>query len=372
MNLYVDASRLTSYIPNGVSRYSRNIIISLLQHSPSITIVLFSNRAIKDPYIISLFNSHLLQIPTWPRLFSLLPSSLFTCLVLPFFFLFSASSSQKKVFWGPSIFVPLFGIYSISTIHDYVHKYFSSTQSTLSYPSRIFNYLSIFSCDSLAHASRFSLSLTLLTSGRFRSKSFLLSNSVIPFTIPIDSQVIDLNFLQTTQYILFVGSIEPRKNLSTLLDSLKHVLRDFPQLHLFVAYSNSWKSSSFFSSYKTHPYRSRIRLYKGLTDQELSLLYSHATFTILPSYYEGFGLPIIESLSHGTPILASEYSEAPYIQQHCSTKSIIIFNPYIDDLSEKIIFCLNNFTHSDRISLPPAYLTSYQQIREFITIIENL
>jgi len=107
------------------------------------------------------------------------------------------------------------------------------------------------------------------------------------------------------QFLLFVGTIEPRKNLSTLVHALEEVLRTTdlrPQL--VVAGKVGWKSEELLLQLDRSPARERIKLIGFVSDEDLRALYSACAAFIYPSIYEGFGLPPLEAMACGAPVIA--------------------------------------------------------------------
>jgi glycosyltransferase involved in cell wall biosynthesis len=115
-------------------------------------------------------------------------------------------------------------------------------------------------------------------------------------------------------YFLFAGTIEPRKNLEMLLEAFEL----FKQIsggndRLIIVGQRGWKSKTFFRKLRQHPFRDEIILTGYVERSVLSALYSHATAFVFPSIYEGFGLPVLEAMSCGTPCLLSNSSSLPEI-----------------------------------------------------------
>jgi glycosyltransferase involved in cell wall biosynthesis len=110
-------------------------------------------------------------------------------------------------------------------------------------------------------------------------------------------------------YFLNVGTIEPRKNLMVLLEAFRIYKERIPDKTLLViAGGRGWKSESFYNALNNHPNRDEIICTGYVEDAELPALYSHAMAMIYPSVYEGFGLPVIESMSCLTPVIAADNS----------------------------------------------------------------
>jgi glycosyltransferase involved in cell wall biosynthesis len=107
-------------------------------------------------------------------------------------------------------------------------------------------------------------------------------------------------------FILFVGTVEPRKNLITLARAFAELLRTTrlrPQL--VIAGRKGWLSDELFSYVREMEGRDRVLFTGYVEDDELSALYSSCRVFVYPSLYEGFGLPPLEAMSCGAPVITS-------------------------------------------------------------------
>ena len=110
-------------------------------------------------------------------------------------------------------------------------------------------------------------------------------------------------------FILFAGTIEPRKNLLTLLSAFDEILRKTsyrPQL--VIAGGEGWLTREWSSFISKSNLGDRLRLTGYLTDEDLCALYSSCRVFVYPSVYEGFGLPPLEAMACGAPVIASDIS----------------------------------------------------------------
>lgn len=106
---------------------------------------------------------------------------------------------------------------------------------------------------------------------------------------------------------LTVGTIEPRKNQMILPAVFEEVWKTVPQARLLVAGFVGWKGDELIRRMRQHPrYGTHLMHFGDLNDLEIDHAYSHARALIFPSLAEGFGLPIVESLSHGIRVFASD------------------------------------------------------------------
>jgi len=119
---------------------------------------------------------------------------------------------------------------------------------------------------------------------------------------------------ETTPYILFIGVIEPRKNLMGLIEAFDILKsrRSLPH-KLVVAGRRGWLSGGTMERAERSPHRSDIIFPGFIPDGELPTLYSAAEAFAFPSHYEGFGLPVLEAMACGTPVVASWASSLPEV-----------------------------------------------------------
>jgi glycosyltransferase involved in cell wall biosynthesis len=120
--------------------------------------------------------------------------------------------------------------------------------------------------------------------------------------------------LRPSRYFLHVGTIEPRKNLLRLLRAFERISRADPQAPDLVFIGGSgWRNREFYRAVETSPARSRVRLLGYLPEQDLAALYSASMATVYPSLYEGFGLPPLEAMACGAPVVTSNTSSLPEV-----------------------------------------------------------
>jgi len=142
--------------------------------------------------------------------------------------------------------------------------------------------------------------------------------------------------LQKKKYILCVGTIEARKNHALLYYVYKLAkARKIELPQLIVVGRIGWQGDGAFDLMTKDPeVNQSIKVVKNATDQELAWLYENAMFSVYPSFYEGWGLPIAESIAHGITCLTSNSSSMPEI----AGDLIDYFNPVSpEDCLEKIL-----------------------------------
>jgi len=147
----------------------------------------------------------------------------------------------------------------------------------------------------------------------------------------------------STPYILFVGSTAPHKNLLKLLMAYQCLCaryRDMPELVLVLPRDPSMPSTDRnLLSLITMP---GVRCLHKVTDRSLASLYSAALMTVMPSFEEGFGLPVMESMACGTPVVCSRSASLPEIAG-CDA---FYFTP---DSVEEMISAIEHLLHSEKL-----------------------
>ena len=123
------------------------------------------------------------------------------------------------------------------------------------------------------------------------------------------------------KYILFIGTIEPRKNLSNLLKALSILKRKVGSIpKLVVIGMKGWMNADLVLLIKDLDLKEDIAFLGFLTDDDLRCFYSLAEVFVFPSFYEGFGFPIIEAFSCGAPVVTANVSSCAEIAGEAALK----------------------------------------------------
>ncbi|MFH0943423.1 MAG: glycosyltransferase family 1 protein [Candidatus Beckwithbacteria bacterium] len=140
---------------------------------------------------------------------------------------------------------------------------------------------------------------------------------------PADPAAVKLKYNLTKPYLLCVATLEPRKNLKNLLQAFS--LLKLSDLELVLVGKFGWG--------ETLPELAKVKTLGFIPDEDLAGLYSGAKAFVYPSFYEGFGLPVLEALSCGCPVITSNNSSLPEI----GGEAAIYINPQsTENLSQAI------------------------------------
>lgn len=118
-----------------------------------------------------------------------------------------------------------------------------------------------------------------------------------------------------TQYIIYVGSEDPRKNLEVLLNALARIRKDRGNVQLLKIGAARFmdERQRVLHAIRELDLEDRVRFIDQVTEEELAYFYSLAAVFAFPSKYEGFGLPTLEAMACGTPVVASKASSIPEV-----------------------------------------------------------
>ncbi|MBA7706615.1 D-inositol-3-phosphate glycosyltransferase [subsurface metagenome] len=143
------------------------------------------------------------------------------------------------------------------------------------------------------------------------------------------------------KYILSAGTIEPRKNYPTLIKAfnyIKHNNNDF-NYRLVIVGRTGWKSEATYRERELSPYKDDILFIGRVSDKDLVQIYNQAEIFVYPSLFEGFGLPPLEAMSCGLPVIASDSSS---LKEVVGNAGILIPPDDFKEISKQISYILKN------------------------------
>lgn len=304
-------SRQASYRQAGVSRYIQHLAAALPEVAPEDQFVLFSRSEIATERAgcsaVSVVESrwpteHPLARIAWEQLVG--PGA--------------ARQQRLDVLHAPVNVGPFLGrTPTVVTVHDLAFMIYPEQ-----YPAAKRHYLRLMTSLSVRRASRV-IAVSEATARDVEqylrvpaNRISAIPNGVDPSMAPVDDprrQAELRNRYQLPErWLLFVGTLQPRKNLIGLLRALASVAGEI-DLPLVVAGGKGWMYSDVFAEVKTLGISNRVLFVDYVAPQELALWYSAATAFVYPSLYEGFGLPVLEAMACGTPVLTSSVSSLPEV-----------------------------------------------------------
>jgi len=110
------------------------------------------------------------------------------------------------------------------------------------------------------------------------------------------------------EYILYVGTIQPRKNIARLIEAFPKIKN---KLQLVIVGKKGWLYEEILEAPNKFNIQDRVRFLDFVPDKDLPVFYKNAICFVLPSLYEGFGLPVLEAMRYGCPVITSNVSSLP-------------------------------------------------------------
>lgn len=171
------------------------------------------------------------------------------------------------------------------------------------------------------------------------SKVIVVPNAVSPIFRPVDRQVaasaVERKFHIRGPFVLMVGDLQPRKNHLGLLRAFENVIRALPQLahRLVFVGKETWYSKELHRAVASSGMRDRVDFTGFIEDADLVHFYNACDLLVFPSFYEGFGLPILEGMACGRAVACSNVTAMPEVADGAG----ILFDPYsIEEMSRAI------------------------------------
>ena len=168
--------------------------------------------------------------------------------------------------------------------------------------------------------------------------------------------------LEKGNFYLAVGTIEPRKNHTFLLDAFDRIWQKNEDIHLAIAGKVGWMCEGIAERIRRHPLRNRcLHFIEEASDTELNWLYENGKALVFPSIVEGFGLPIVEAFHHRLPVLASD---TPIHREVAGDQA----NFFKLDEPGSLVHAIEEIESGKELIRPNAHITSWEEsCREFLS-----
>ncbi len=157
------------------------------------------------------------------------------------------------------------------------------------------------------------------------------------------------------EYILFVGTLQPRKNIEKLIEAFSFLKQD--KLQLVIVGKRGWLYEDILKAPEKYGVAEKVKFLDFVEDEDLPSLYKNAICFCLPSLYEGFGLPVLEAMKNGCPVVISNVSSLPEV----GGDAVLYVNPQdTDDIAKNLRLIINDEgLRKDMIK------KGYQQVKKF-------
>jgi glycosyltransferase involved in cell wall biosynthesis len=140
------------------------------------------------------------------------------------------------------------------------------------------------------------------------------------------------------KYLLTVGTLEPRKNLLKVIEAFS-LLENKDEFQMVIIGNSGWGNLNLSSIIKQYNIDSEVIITGYIDKDELNAFYSGAEVFVFPSLYEGFGLPILEAMSCGCPVITSNSSSMPEVANNAA---ILVDSGDGSEIKNALYSVLNN------------------------------
>ncbi len=331
MRIGIDGRALSAN-KTGIGQYTKSLLSALLECAPEDEFIIFSNKEIDFKQTD---NCRTIECGK-------MKSNFWFQTVFPYLL----EKHKVDILHSPMFILPLvLRIPSIITVHDMVHEIYRETTKWKNYIT-----LKALLPNSIIRAK------FIIADSENTKKDIIKYLHVDPVKIRVIYLGCDKKFNQAKdsnlinkikkkyqlpeKYILTVGTLEPRKNLERLFEAYEGLYIRYPEMEqkLIVVGAKGWKFGNVFSAVERLHLGEKVIFTDYISDEDLPFFYFGADLFVFPSLYEGFGLPPLEAMACGIPVISSSAASLPEVVG----KAAVLFDPYdVEGLSyamEDILF----------------------------------
>ena len=332
MRIGVDVRMLKS---SGIGKVIENLLIRMIPMNPQWDFYLLGKRSdINEMPFINIDNVHIIECDC--PIYSIKEQ-----IVLPFKIPFGLDC-----FWSPHYNVPVFYAGKLLvTIHDLAHLALKDINRSILkriYANIMFR-VAAYKAKKIICVSEFTKSeLLKYIPGVDKNKISVIYNGVDEKWMNIKKE----KSPHSKPYFVYVGNIKPHKNLHRLIDAYKMVADDIKQDLILIGRKEGFITGDNNIAEAIKGYEKRIFFTGYVSDAMLMQYVANADVLVFPSLYEGFGLPPLEAMAAGIPLIVSNVASMPEVCRNYAN----YINPYkIDDIADKLKNYKTVFKNSDNI-----------------------
>ncbi|MBW0179165.1 glycosyltransferase family 1 protein [Sediminibacterium sp.] len=312
MRIAINAIFLQNNPMEGYGHYTAEVVQRMIEAHPEDDFLLVYDRSWDKDFINKPNVTHLLVTPAARHPLS-----------FKYWYDIKASAAVKR--WKADVWFQPYGFCSLTSsvpqvlmIHDLSFKHYPqyiSWYQRLYY--RWFTPSFIRKAKKLITVSDFSKNDIIKNYRTPENKIAVIPGAARKGFIPLDWEeklAVKNGYADGREYFLFVGGVHPRKNLLNLLKAFSHFKKwQHSNMKLLVAGRLAWQYDDLLEKMKTYKYRDDVVLLGYLPEAQLQKVVGAAYALVYPSWFEGFGLPILESMQAGVPVICSNTSSMPEV-----------------------------------------------------------
>ena len=254
---------------------------------------------------------------------------------------------HHDVVWGPNFVVPPSRAAEVVTVHDLTPMRFPqlANRATLAYPALIRR--AVRRGAWIHTPSAFVRDEVLAEFRASPERVVAIHHGIRPSGPDTEADApIGRRLAGADRYVLAVGTVEPRKDLPTLVRAFDALAADDQDLRLVIAGPDGWGTEALESALARAQHRDRVVRMGWVSDADRRALLRAATVFCFPSVYEGFGLPPLEAMSAGVPVVATRAGAVPEVCRD-GAELVPVGDP--DGLAEALRRVLTDEAHRDRL-----------------------
>lgn len=334
MNIGIDANEANVASRVGISEYAFQILTKLYKFR--------KDRITNHTFVIYLKSKPLKSLPQeteWWKYKVVTPKKMWTQFALPLNLF--ASKPRPDVFLTLTHYIPRFSkVPTIVSVMDLSFLHFPQT-----FKKKDLYQLSRWTKYSARKASR------VITISQSSKDDIIKAYKVLPEKIKVihlGLKEIDMDYSSQSlqkygidkKYILFVGTLQPRKNISRLIEAYSLLPQKIKEEYsLVIIGKKGWLYEDILRAPEKHKVLEKVLFLDYVSDQDLPQFYKNAKVFVLPSLYEGFGLPVLEAMRYDCPVITSNVSSLP----EAGGEAALYFDPEnVHDIKNKIEMVLTD------------------------------
>lgn len=320
MKIGVNFLSFRSY--QGTETFSKNVVSRLLSLTGDIKYVIFTTHYLPKEMEVAISKSQIIYLYLNPKFTFVM--GLYQQLILPFILL----QKKIKIFYSPLPSIPVFFTGTkIITIHDCAYDRFNEFRNNLSrLYLKVMYYTAKYICDAIITVSQFSKK-ELIDLYKIEPDKIKVVYPGVPVMPDVDSIFLDQTkerFNLNAPYFFYIGNTRPRKNLEGLLEAFSILSSKYKDIKLVLAGKIDERFVNVNTLINKLGIKDKVIRTDFVSEKQKVALYKGSIGLVFPSFYEGFGFPVLEAQSLGIPVLTSNTSSLPEI----SSNGAIFVDPY--------------------------------------------